>query len=610
MKKIYLHIGLPKTGTSYLQSTFAKNEIIYKKNGLLYPDLSNNHKLALQGLTTSGNGFLLATGIESSLKKQHSSFDEISFFNSLDPAYDYLISSEWLHNISSQDIQRMTQLVKKTHDFHLIVFYRSIPELINSEYLQQLKLGQVRGDFLDEVARIKEGTRSRIKNLISLCQSEIKYSVLNYNCCNDLIGVVDNLIFGKKVSVPFNAADLNPSPDIHQVNVLRLLADLGVSDFSLNMKYIEKSGGKSKGELLINKKLAESIESDFKDEIKALNEISFEGHQYLPFKNFKRHAVKASPLNLTPEDINHIKISIEKSPINNIKSSLLWMNQFLGAPKHPLLPVDFDSISYLILNPDLILHKANPESHYLNFGNKEGRQYKKVVQKKILVIGHSHTVAIENAQTVSELFEFHNLNLDKGREDVSKINLDDYSLAKFLSIGGNVHNAFGLVNHPDLFDFYLPEAPELAINPNARLLPVALVSSLIERSILQLFNMLPLATTILNKNFYQIESPPPIPCDTFIRENGIAFKEKIKQHGVSSALFRYKFWRLHSMVVRKHCDKLGIFFIEAPKESQDSNGFLLEKYWAADAIHANAFYGDLVLNQIRAIHKETESKSL
>jgi hypothetical protein len=608
MKKIYLHIGLPKTGTSYLQVTFAKNEIIYKKNGLLYPDLSNNHKLALEGRTTSGNASELAKRLNSSLKNHESNFDEVSFFKSLDPAYDYLISSEWLHNISSEDIEKMAQLVNQTHEVHLIIFYRSIPELINSGYLQQLKAGQVHSDFLDSLARLMESTRARIKNLISLCQSEIKHSVFNYNCCNDLIGVVDNLIFGKKVSIPFVAPEINPSPNLHQVNILRLIGDLGVSDFGLNMKYIEDSGGKSKGELLFNKALAESIESDFKDEIKALNEISFEGHQYLPFKNFKKPVVKASSLNFTPEDINHIKSSIQKSQIFNLKQSILWMNQFLGRHQQPSLPEDFDRISYLILNPDLVLNKAHPESHYLNFGKKEGRQYRKVVQKKILVIGHSHTVALAKAPSVSELFKFHDLNFDKGREEVSKINLDDYYLAKFLSIGGNVHNVLGLVNHPSSFDFYLPEAPEFPINPNARLLPVALVSSIIEKFVLQFFNMLPLATTILNKNFYQIESPPPIPCDTFIRENAIGFKEKIEQLGVSSAIFRYKFWRLHSMVVRKHCEKLGISFIEAPKESQDVNGFLLEKYWAKDAVHANALYGDLVLNQIHGIHQDTESK--
>jgi hypothetical protein len=609
MKKIYFHIGLPKTGTSYLQATFAKNEIIYKKNGLLYPDLSNNHKTAIEGLTTSGNGLVLTKVVEHPLKKHQSSFDEVSFFKSLDSAYDYLISSEWLHNISSQDIEKIAELVNQTHEFHLIVFYRSIPELINSGYLQQLKAGKVHSNFLDSLARLKESTRARIKNLISLCQSEIKHTVFNYDLCNDLIEVVDNLIFGKKVSIPFIAPKINPSPNLHQVNILRLLDDLGVSDFGLNMKYIEASGGKSKGELLFNKTLAESIESDFKDEIKALNEISFEGHQYLQFKNLKRPVVKASSLNLTPDDISHIKSSIQKSQIYNLKQSILWMNQFLGRHQQPSLPEDFDRISYLILNPDLILNKANPESHYLNFGKKEGRQYRKAVEKKILVIGHSHLVALANAKTGSDLFEFHNLHIEQEKEVLSNLNLDNYHRTKILSIGGNVHNSFGLVNHPDLFDFYLPEAPELPINPNARLLPVALISSLIERHILQQFNMLPLATNILNKNFYQIESPPPIPCDTFIRENAIGFKEKIEQLGVSSAIFRYKFWRLHSMVVRKYCDKLGVSFIESPRESQDANGFLLEKYWARDTVHANAFYGDLVLNQIHAIHQDTESKS-
>ncbi len=40
-------------------------------------------------------------------------------------------------------------------------------------------------------------------------------------------------------------------------------------------------------------------------------------------------------------------------------------------------PYEWTWTYYLKLNPDLILNKANPVSHYLNFGKKIGRKYKK-----------------------------------------------------------------------------------------------------------------------------------------------------------------------------------------------------------------------------------------
>ncbi len=40
------------------------------------------------------------------------------------------------------------------------------------------------------------------------------------------------------------------------------------------------------------------------------------------------------------------------------------------------LPVDFDALRYLELNPDVFESNADPVSHYLNFGKIEGRRYK------------------------------------------------------------------------------------------------------------------------------------------------------------------------------------------------------------------------------------------
>jgi hypothetical protein len=51
---VFLHIGAPKTGTTYLQSVMRKNRKALKSDGLLYPGKRNAHFLASMDLRDSG----------------------------------------------------------------------------------------------------------------------------------------------------------------------------------------------------------------------------------------------------------------------------------------------------------------------------------------------------------------------------------------------------------------------------------------------------------------------------------------------------------------------------------------------------------------------------
>lgn len=59
MTKLILHVGAPKTGTSALQSAFARNVDNLRHAGFIYPEMSNSD-MAKRGHVTSGNGVGLA----------------------------------------------------------------------------------------------------------------------------------------------------------------------------------------------------------------------------------------------------------------------------------------------------------------------------------------------------------------------------------------------------------------------------------------------------------------------------------------------------------------------------------------------------------------------
>ena len=58
MKTIYFHIGISKTGTSFLQTVFAFNAKNYEKHDLIYLDIEKNFDTAIKGKAILENYFI------------------------------------------------------------------------------------------------------------------------------------------------------------------------------------------------------------------------------------------------------------------------------------------------------------------------------------------------------------------------------------------------------------------------------------------------------------------------------------------------------------------------------------------------------------------------
>jgi hypothetical protein len=80
----------------------------------------------------------------------------------------------------------------------------------------------------------------------------------------------------------------------------------------------------------------------------------------------------------------------------------------------------------------------------------------------------------------------------------------------FLSVGGAAHVVLGLVPHRERFDVILPEAPDLPVQPGARILPHRLVHAIMEqRSRPMLDTMAELARLGAGRKFAFAYPPPP-----------------------------------------------------------------------------------------------------
>lgn len=228
--------------------------------------------------------------------------------------------------------------------------------------------------------------------------------------------------------------------------------------------------------------------------------------------------------------------------------------------------------------------------------------------KKILCIGHSHMNAVmtfgashADVDFMSCLEVVDGVVKDRDVRGFADVDAGSYQ-AVFLFIRGSRHIMLGMVNRPDgPFDFYLPEQPDLPRIPEARLYPHGLLKQILARHMRHdLAEIKALHAIFRQVPVYVVESPAPSPQDHVARHPA-GFAEQIAQLGISPASLRYKFWRMHSAVLRDLCDRLGMRWLPAPPESVDEAGMLRLALCRDDPTHGNSAYGKLVLQQLRAL---------
>ncbi|MDD2796337.1 hypothetical protein [Acidocella sp.] len=234
---------------------------------------------------------------------------------------------------------------------------------------------------------------------------------------------------------------------------------------------------------------------------------------------------------------------------------------------------------------------------------------------RIFVMGHSHACALEAAHKrrvpgaqVPEM-RFALLNDPQFEPPMAEGGLCPALLGELRAaaaevhvsvLGGNDHSIIGMLNHPQRFDFVLPEAPELPVDEMCEILPAGLLRGELARRVAPHLAVLAAYRAAVPGRLVHIESPPPVPSAAHIRTYPGIFKDMIVAYGVSPALLRYKLWRLHSALYREACARLGVAFLGVPAEMQDAQGMMVEAGWNPDPTHGNPVYGAHVLEKLAA----------
>lgn len=149
MATVYLHIGLPKTGTTVLQYFLYNNADILSQHGIAYPDFGLRYKNESAHLSFRKNGrFLIAPNTSNGKRDFSRPADEyaptLDKIAELGKTYDrILISDEGIWKISKKrenfwsDLK--SDLTDRGLDLKLIVYLRRQDSFVQSMYAQRVK---------------------------------------------------------------------------------------------------------------------------------------------------------------------------------------------------------------------------------------------------------------------------------------------------------------------------------------------------------------------------------------------------------------------------------------------------------------------------------------
>lgn len=236
----------------------------------------------------------------------------------------------------------------------------------------------------------------------------------------------------------------------------------------------------------------------------------------------------------------------------------------------------------------------------------------------LIGFGHSHVVALANgfdeshrdAQSPFSTIEaeFHYLYApefipnceDSGGRTVLNARILDKLAGSggapvILSLGGNEHNVLSILQLFEKFDFILGEEPDLPLQGEVEIYPEAMLRETLRDWMGDTLRALRAFREASAAPMVQIEPPPPIPKAQILAHPGELLPDPRMRGKIAPEWVRHKMWRVATRLYRETCAATGVDYIAVPPQALDADGMLAAPYLGADATHANAAFGRMML---------------
>lgn len=212
MTTLYLHIGTPKTGTSYMQSFLRENNEQIKKQGYIYPEFP----IVYEGIGRNRNGHFLVDTEDTNLTNYHQCTE---LLHKLAGEYPNIILSEealwnngeWLakfvEDMKQVDIQVKILVYLRRQDLYMqSQWAQNIKEHMTKSFLEFLETANANLDYLAHLDELSEMVGA--KNVLVRVYEKQQFEGESKTLCSDYLKTV-----GIQLTKDFKVADdvKNPS---------------------------------------------------------------------------------------------------------------------------------------------------------------------------------------------------------------------------------------------------------------------------------------------------------------------------------------------------------------------------------------------------------------
>ncbi len=270
MKKLFLHIGLGKTGSSALQSWLSLNSDALSRQGVDYADLVPHAKT---GEVSSGNGFDLQRALV------NQDFDEVERL--LTTTYFYnprnnvaLISCELFQGIRAPFVQKIYDICAKCDiEVTIIVYIRSVYEQQYSTYLQGIKRSSIAHKFGDKSSDIAfHRSVEYLRRYVRVFGDKVL--AINYDVAKkDIYGSLADIIGVNTKGLKKLEKKVNRSLTLEEAEVLRRMNRLHGGVFATNISdYIIKLSPNIETPIVYDRELLERVRDATEEDLLWVND--------------------------------------------------------------------------------------------------------------------------------------------------------------------------------------------------------------------------------------------------------------------------------------------------------------------------------------------------